>query len=288
MYNVSNTSLKLYRLLLEKLPGELMIRSFKMLSYMLIACFIVILAGCSELEPQTGTKITFGFSTDKPVKRSKIAELSRYLILRADDVLNIRKARIEKVTDSSIILLLPGKKISQKEAGKLLERSSIEFYHLKNLKTKNNSEKKWSIRIRDEGGYIFSGPDALRIDSRTDRDDLLKDIVGYPDAEPVLAGQDIRPISTYQEISKGWAVLVHFTKSGTDKFYQFTKDNPGEYIGLFYNGSLISVAVIDKPIKDGVVFLPGFGTANDAEAAVMQLNLGHIPVPVKLISVEYY
>ena len=265
-----------------------MIRTFRLLFCLITACFIVIFAGCSEFEPQTGTKVTFSFLSGKPIKRSKIAELSRYLVMRCDSVLNLRRARVETVTDDSLVLLLPGKRIPKKEAGKLLERSSIEFYHLKNLITKGHPDRKWSIKMRDGGGYIFSGPDAQRIDSQTDSNDLLKDIVGYPHAKPILVGKDIRPISTYQEIANGWAVLVHFTKSGTNRFFQFTTNNPGEYIGLFHNGSLMSVAAIDKPISDGEAFLPGFKTTSDAEIAVMQLNLGHIPVPVKIKSVEYY
>ena len=270
--------------------GELMIRAFKILCLMLAACIILALTGCSDLEPKTGTRVTFAFLSKQPLKRSKIAELSRYLVMKCDNVLNMRRARVETLTDDSLILLLPGKRVPSKEVNKLLQRSSIEFFHLKNVITKAHPERKWSIKmsVDDSGGYIFSGPDAQRIDSRTDKVDVLNEIVDYPKTKPIIVGKDIRPISTYQEIKNGWAILVHFTKNGTKKFYEFTKDHSGEYVGLFYNDSLMSVAAIDKPIKEGEVFLPGFKSTSDAETAVMQLNSGYLPVPVKIKSVEYY
>ena len=267
-----------------------MIRAFRIIYFILAACIILALAGCYNLEPKTGTRVTFAFSSKQPIKRSKIAELSRYLVMRCDNVLNVKRARVETVTDDSLVLLLPGKRIPPKTVGKLLERSSIEFYHLKNVITKAHPERKWNIKMHTDGsgGYIFSGPDAQRIDSRTDNADVLKDIVGYPSAKPIIFGKDIRPITSYQEINKGWAILVHFTKNGTKKFYQFTKNNSSEYIGLFYNDALMSVAAIDKPIKEGEVFLPGFKSTSDAETAVMQLNSGYLPMPVKIKSVKYY
>jgi preprotein translocase subunit SecD len=247
-------------------------------------------SGCSDVEPKTGTRVTFLFPPGRAIERQLVAETSGYLMMRSAAVLGAERSRVESVDSRSIVLLLPGKKIPRKEIGKLLESASLEFYHLARVATKGFPGRPWQVRPprSRNAPYVFSGPNAQRIDSYKEPEELLRQVVGYPSAKPILTGKDVLPDAGFREVVSGWAVLIHFTKAGARKFHEFTRDNRGEYLAVFHNGSLVSAAVVGKPIKGGEVFLTGFRSADEAKSAVAEINAGHLPVKVTVKSVSYY
>lgn len=262
----------------------------RLLSGMGAVCLAAFVCGCSDIEAPTGTKVEFVSISGKPMEREKVAELSRFLIRKSSSLIGIAKPRVDSITDNSLTLLLPGKKVSRKSIAKITEQSSVEFYHLKNVITKEHPNRPWRMMYRsgERDPWVFAGPDAQRIDSQQDPEDLLKDIVGLPDAKPILIGKDILPRSTSEMVRDGWAILVHFTDEGSKKFHAFTRTSPGEYVGIFYNGTLTAIARIKGEIKEGEAYLPGFRTGTEAEFVASQLNSAHIPVRIKVKSVLYY
>lgn len=245
-------------------------------------------AGCSELEPKTGTKVVF--ASIKPMTRQQIADASRYLTLRGRLLLGVSGPRIQSVTDSSITLLLPGEKIARSEIEKLIEPNSLELYHLSKVATTNHPARLWKMKVpaRAGGSYLFSGPNATLIDSRLDPKSLLKEVVGVPTEKPVLTGDDILPSAAPQQASEGWSVLVKFTEDGARRFHDFTKHNIGEYLAVFYNGRMISAPLIKEAISDGQAYITGFGSGEQARAAVHGINAGTLPINLEIVNVEYY
>lgn len=247
-------------------------------------------AGCIELEPKTGTRVTVDIKTAKPITRPQLAAVSRYLTLRGGLLLGVNGPRVASVSDYSLILLLPGKNVPKAEVNRLIEPYSVELYHLLSVATEKDPNRAWKMRAPSKAGgsYLFSGPQAAYIDSRLDPKSLLAEVVDTAHNKPVLTGRDILPVSTFQRAKEGFSVLVKFTDDGTRKFYQFTKDHPGEYLAVFYNGRLVSAPVIKSAISEGQAYITGFGIEDQARAAAQGINAGTLPVKVRISKVEYY
>lgn len=255
----------------------------------LMALVFAALAGCSEVEPRSGTRVTLRVLEDD-AGREEIADVSRYLIRRSADVLDADRARVESVKDGRIVLLLPGVRVTRKEAARLLDTASIEFYHLKNVASEGAPDRPWRIRVPETGraSYLFAGPDAQLIDSRREPEEVLKRVVGAPAEKPILTGDHTLPTATYQTLEGGIVVYVEFDARGAKIFHEFTRDHKGELLAVFYNGVLISAPVITEPISGGRASVTGFRTLAEARSAVAKLNAGRLPLKVRIESVEPY
>ncbi len=81
-------------------------------------------------------------------------------------------------------------------------------------------------------------------------------------------------------------VGLTFTSEGRDLFSKITKDNIGNYLGIFLDGAPISVPVIRDQISDGKGQISGSFTVDEAKKLVRDLNYGALPVPITLISTQ--
>ena len=81
-------------------------------------------------------------------------------------------------------------------------------------------------------------------------------------------------------------VGLTFTTEGRDLFSKITKDNIGNYLGIFLDGNPISVPVIRDQIADGKGQISGTFTLDEAKKLVRDLNYGALPVPISLISTQ--
>ncbi len=227
--------------------------------------------GCSELEPRHGTKVTVAFDTPKPIRRDQLAAISKYLVARGRHVLDVRGPRVQSYTGYSLTLLLPGKRVSKARAEKLIQSYSIELYHLTSVATPRHPDRPWKITVPAARGgpYLFVGPNARLIDSRKDPAELRDEILGK--SKPILTGRDILPNASLRQVRDGWAVWVHFDKTGAQAFFAFTKANTGEYLAVFYNGRLVSAPIIKQSIPGGEALITGFAQQEQAEA----LDLRH-------------
>lgn len=79
-------------------------------------------------------------------------------------------------------------------------------------------------------------------------------------------------------------VGLTFTTDGRDLFAKITKENIGNYLGIFLDGKDISVPVIRDQISDGKGQISGTFTVDEAKRLVRDLNYGALPVPISLIS----
>ncbi|MCE5197658.1 MAG: hypothetical protein ABFD54_13670 [Armatimonadota bacterium] len=255
----------------------------------LVAVIIAVIAGCSGFEPKTGTKVTLAFQQGTDVPREKLAELCGYLVDRSKGVAAVDKPRVDSVSDDSLVLLLPGKRVSRRNVNRLIEKTSIDFYHLSAVATKKHPGRPWKLvsASGENNAYIFADHNSHRINSSSQQHELMEQIVKVGE-KPILTGEDILRNATYNQTKSGWVVLVSFNERGSETFYEFTRDNRGEYLAVFYNGALVSAAQVDGPIKGGRAFLTGFRTMAQAREAAFEINTGVIPVNVSVKSVRYY
>lgn len=81
-------------------------------------------------------------------------------------------------------------------------------------------------------------------------------------------------------------VGLTFNTEGRTLFDNITKDHTGDYLGIFLDGTPISVPVIRDRIADGKAEINGTFTVDEAKTLVRNLNYGALPLPITLISTQ--
>lgn len=79
-------------------------------------------------------------------------------------------------------------------------------------------------------------------------------------------------------------VLLYFNQEGADLFEKITRENVGSVLGIFLDGSPISLPVINEPIPGGTATISGNFAPEEARDLVRNLNFGALPLPIELIS----
>ena len=82
------------------------------------------------------------------------------------------------------------------------------------------------------------------------------------------------------------SVGLTFTSEGRQLFGKITKENIGNYIGIFLDGVPISVPVVRDAITNGQAEISGSFTLDAAKTLVRNLNYGALPIPISLISTQ--
>ena len=81
-------------------------------------------------------------------------------------------------------------------------------------------------------------------------------------------------------------VGLTFNADGRDLFDKITKENVGNYLGIFLDGRVISAPVLREEISEGKAQISGSFTVADATTLVRNLNYGALPIPITLISTQ--
>ncbi|MFQ5541070.1 MAG: protein translocase subunit SecD [Candidatus Paceibacteria bacterium] len=79
-------------------------------------------------------------------------------------------------------------------------------------------------------------------------------------------------------------VVLHFNNEGAELFEEITRENVGEVLAIFLDGTPISLPVIQQAIPGGTATISGNFTPEEAKQLVRDLNFGALPVPITLIS----
>lgn len=90
----------------------------------------------------------------------------------------------------------------------------------------------------------------------------------------------------FNQITGQPTVGLTFTSEGRELFASITKDNIGDYLGIFLDEVPISVPIIRDAITDGRGEISGDFTQEEARKLVRDLNYGALPVPITLISTQ--
>ena len=81
-------------------------------------------------------------------------------------------------------------------------------------------------------------------------------------------------------------VGLEFDETGTEMFAKLTGENIGKVIGIFLDGTPISLPVVNDAIKDGKAIITGTFGVSEARDLARNLNYGALPVKVDLIGTQ--
>jgi protein-export membrane protein SecD len=82
------------------------------------------------------------------------------------------------------------------------------------------------------------------------------------------------------------SVSLTFNSEGKALFAKITKENVGNIVGIFLDGTPISLPTVREEIKDGKASISGAFALEEAKLLVRNLNYGALPVPIELISTQ--
>lgn len=81
-------------------------------------------------------------------------------------------------------------------------------------------------------------------------------------------------------------VSLTFNSEGRALFAKVTKENTGSILGIFLDGTPISLPRINEEIRDGKAQISGGFEIESARLLVRNLNYGALPVPIELLSTQ--
>ncbi len=90
----------------------------------------------------------------------------------------------------------------------------------------------------------------------------------------------------YNQTTNEPVVSLNFNSEGRQLFAKITKENVGNFVGIFLNDELIQNPVVREEIRDGKAQISGAFNAKEAQELVRNLNYGALPVPIELISTQ--
>ncbi len=82
------------------------------------------------------------------------------------------------------------------------------------------------------------------------------------------------------------SISIEFNDEGGKIFAELTKNNIGKPIGIFLDGEMISAPNVNEEITGGQAEITGQFSVEEAKQLVRDLNLGALPVPIKLVSTQ--
>ena len=88
---------------------------------------------------------------------------------------------------------------------------------------------------------------------------------------------------TQDQFSNDYQILFELQGEGKEIFAQFTTEHTREYLAIVLDKKVISAPIINEPITKGSGSISGNFTYESANALVIQLRYGSLPVPLKIV-----
>jgi len=99
-----------------------------------------------------------------------------------------------------------------------------------------------------------------------------------------LTGQDLQKAAVEFDQTSGEPVVsLVFTDEGRDKFAEITKRNVGQRVGIYLDGTPLTVPVVQVPITDGRAIISGNMEVKEAKQLAISLNAGALPVGMTIV-----
>ncbi len=100
-----------------------------------------------------------------------------------------------------------------------------------------------------------------------------------------LTGRFLQKASVqFTQTNLGPSISLDFNDDGAKLFAEITKNNIGRPVAIFLDGALLSAPVVQEAITNGQAEISGQFSVDEAKTLARNLNLGALPVPIKLIS----
>jgi len=102
-----------------------------------------------------------------------------------------------------------------------------------------------------------------------------------------LTGQYLKKAQvTFNQNSLSPSISIEFNGEGAKLFATITKANVNKPVAILLDGQIISAPTVREEIRDGRAEISGQFTVEEARELTRNLNLGALPVPIKLASTE--
>ena len=88
---------------------------------------------------------------------------------------------------------------------------------------------------------------------------------------------------TQDQYSSEFQIYFELQGEGKETFAQFTTDHTHEYLAIVLDKKVISAPIINEPITGGSGSISGNFTFESANALVVQLRYGSLPIPLKIV-----
>lgn len=99
-----------------------------------------------------------------------------------------------------------------------------------------------------------------------------------------ITGKNLKNVGVTFDQQTGQPVIsFELDDEGRDNFAEVTKNNVGETLGIFIDGSPIMLPTINTPILDGKAIIQGQFTLDEAKQLSVQLKAGALPVPISVL-----
>ena len=209
------------------------------------------------LDLSGGVSITYQASKESPTE-DEMSDTIYKLQKRVEQYST--EAQVYKEGDNRIIVEIPGVTDANKILEELGKPGSLYFIAHKDSEGNENysydtatGEYKLNKTIEEieaDGGIVLTGTDVKDAKAAVSQDDLS---------------------------NKVNVVSLSFTKEGTKKFAEATKsayEAGKDSIGIYYDGSFVSVPNVQSEIKDGNAQIDGMASAEEAENLASTIRIG--------------
>src|SRR3989344_900491 len=128
------------------------------------------------------------------------------------------------------------------------------------------------------------GQDKIKLEGET----LDKASVSSMFLETGLTGRMLQKASIQfdQNFANKPIIGLKFNEEGADLFAKITRENTGDVLGIFLDGTLVEAPYIREEITGGEAVITGDFTPEMAKQVVRDLNYGALPMPISLLSTE--
>jgi preprotein translocase subunit SecD len=103
----------------------------------------------------------------------------------------------------------------------------------------------------------------------------------------LMTGIDLQAVGVdFNQLNQP-VVAFTLTSQGAQIFADYTTTHTGQYLGIALDKQIISSPRVKDPITDGQGIIEGSFTTDSANALVVQLDYGSLPVPLKVVDSRY-
>lgn len=191
--------------------------------------------------------------------------------------LGVSEAVVQEQGDTRIIVELPGVDNPDQAVETLRSTGQLEF-------------------VDPQGAQLSQGMVINTTNHPTIASDLQADIaagnaqpelIPYPNQvfETVMTGDVLRTAVATQDEFNQWMISFELTSSGSDEFFNYTRDHVGDIMAIVLDGRVLSAPVINQAIRDSGVINGAF-TQEEAESLGIQMRYGALPVPLEVIDIR--
>jgi SecD/SecF fusion protein len=238
---------------------------------------------------------------EKDPTSDQMQSVVKVLRKRCEGFQGVAETSVQTQGKDRVIVELPGLKNQQEAIDTIKSTAKLEFYWLRDVEGKNNPAARYRM-VRDENREdeeIISFQDKttneiLRGDTPEGQALILKNVVNayHPETnpnghKPELTGDDLDPVSAGEmDPSRGPVISIRFNKSGTERFYQFTRKHVDDYLAIFLGGKILTAPTIKVIITDGRAQIEGVNSLTEANHTAQFLNAGALPVSLKVVQLD--